>query len=34
MVETLPPQRRAIFKMRYFEGKDNKKIAEQMQIST
>lgn len=34
LVETLPPQRRAIFKMRYFEGKDNKKIAEQMQIST
>lgn len=33
LVETLPPQRKAIFKMRYFEGKDNRKIAEQMQIS-
>ena len=33
LVETLPPQRKAIFKMRYFEGKDNSKIAEQMQIS-
>ena len=32
-METLPPQRKAIFKMRYFEGKDNSKIAEQMQIS-
>lgn len=33
LVEALPPQRKAIFKMRYFEGKDNSKIAEQMQIS-
>ena len=33
LVETLPPQRKAIFKMRYFEGKDNSAIAEQMHIS-
>lgn len=33
LVETLSPQRRLIFKMRYFEGKDNGMIAEQMQIS-
>lgn len=34
LVETLSPQRRLIFKMRYFEGKDNGTIAEQMHIST
>lgn len=33
LVETLPPQRKTIFKMRYFEGKDNRTIAEQMEIS-
>ena len=34
LVETLPPRRKTIFKMRYFEGKDNGTIAEQMHIST
>lgn len=34
LVETLPPQRKAIFKMRYFEGMDNKAIAKQLQISS
>lgn len=34
VVETLPPKRKTIFKMRYFEGKDNSTIAEQMHIST
>ncbi len=33
LIETLPPKRRAIFKMRYFEGKGNQAIAEQFQIS-
>ena len=33
LVETLPPKRKTIFKMRYFEGKDNGTIAEQMHIS-
>ncbi len=34
LVETLPPQRKAIFKMRYFEGLDNMAIAKQLQISS
>ena len=34
LVETLPPQRKAIFKMRYFEGMDNRAIAKQLQISS
>ena len=34
LVETLPPKRKTIFKMRYFEGKDNSAIAEHMHIST
>lgn len=33
LLDTLPPQRKTIFKMRYFEGKDNRTIADQMQIS-
>ncbi len=33
LVDTLPPKRKTIFKMRYFEGKDNRTIAEQMQVS-
>lgn len=33
LLDTLPAKRRAVFKMRYLEGKDNKAIAEQLQIS-
>ena len=34
LVETLPPQRKTIFKMRYFEGLDNMTIAKQLKISS
>jgi len=33
IIETLPPKRLAIFKMRYYEGKDNQAIAQQLEIS-
>ena len=33
VVEAMPNRRRKIFKMRYFEGKDNQAIAQQLNIS-
>ena len=33
IIETLPPKRLAIFKLRYYEGLDNNKIAQQLGIS-
>ncbi len=33
VIETLPPKRLEVFKMRYFQGLDNKKIAEKLGIS-
>ena len=34
IVESLPPKRREVFQMRFFEGKNNKAIAEQLHISS
>lgn len=33
VIETLPPKRLKVFKMRYYEGMDNKKIAQKLGIS-
>lgn len=33
IVETLPEQRQQIFRMRYFDGKDNPAIAEELELS-
>jgi len=33
IIETLPPMRLVVFKLRYFEGLDNGKIADQLGIS-
>ena len=33
IIETLPPKRLAIFKLRYYEGLDNPTIAKQLKIS-
>lgn len=33
IISTLPPARKKIFEMRYYEGKDNQTIAEQLNIS-
>lgn len=33
IVEVLPPQRQLIFKMRYFQGKDNPSIARELNLS-
>ena len=33
IIDTLPPRRKQIFKMRYMEGKDNHTIATQLKIS-
>ncbi len=34
VIDRLPPKRKLIFKMRYYEGKDNKAIAKQLDISS
>ena len=34
IVEKLPPKRKEIFKLRYFDGMNNQAIAEQLNIST
>jgi len=33
VIETLPPKRLEVFKLRYYEGLDNNSIAEQLGIS-